>query len=384
MEAPIPSNINDTSKPKEEEKFIINKIVLKSENNDYEMSLGIKKSNNLELLIIKIKELDEINNAYQIYLSFEDLIKMSKGLRFFDTIKDILIFIEKKAKEKEITLSKNLDFLKLEFKINLPDGKEDIISLQLKKTNLNYMEIIYQLGEEVKNLKNKLSVQNEKIWEEINGLKEENKKLKEENIKLSNKLNEYIEKKTIFANKNNFDSKIVKENQINFIVNYLKNNDIELKNKKFSFKLIYRGSRDGDNSIKLHEICDKKRNCIFIILSEEGNIFGGYSKIGWDSRPISNPEYPNDEKAFLFSVNKNKIYPVINNKRQVCWIEKENFALCFYSSCIIYNHFMSKKNNSIGSQIKYNFEGMSASNELNGDNMTFKISEYEVFQLLIE
>ena len=45
---------------------------------------------------------------------------------------------------------------------------------------------------------------------------------------------------------------------------------------------------------------------------------------------------------------------------------------------------MSKKNNSIGSQIKYNFEGMSASNELNGDNMTFKISEYEVFQLLIE
>ena len=195
MEAPIPSNINDTSKPKEEEKFIINKIVLKSENNDYEMSLGIKKSNNLELLIIKIKELDEINNAYQIYLSFEDLIKMSKGLRFFDTIKDILIFIEKKAKEKEITLSKNLDFLKLEFKINLPDGKEDIISLQLKKTNLNYMEIIYQLGEEVKNLKNKLSVQNEKIWEEINGLKEENKKLKEENIKLSNKLNEYIEKK---------------------------------------------------------------------------------------------------------------------------------------------------------------------------------------------
>ena len=195
MEAPIPSNINDTSKPKEEEKFIINKIVLNSENNDYEMSLGIKKSNNLELLIIKIKELDEINNAYQIYLSFEDLIKMSKGLRFFDTIKEILIFIDKKAKEKEITLSKNLDFLKLEFKINLPDGKEDIISLQLKKTNLNYMEIIYQLGEEVKNLKNKLSVQNEKIWEEINGLKEENKKLKEENIKLSNKLNDYIEKK---------------------------------------------------------------------------------------------------------------------------------------------------------------------------------------------
>ena len=33
------------------------------------------------------------------------------------------------------------------------------------------MEIIYQLRVEVENLKNKLLVQNEKIWEEINSLK---------------------------------------------------------------------------------------------------------------------------------------------------------------------------------------------------------------------
>ena len=227
MEAPSPSNINNTSKAKEEEIFIINKIILKSENNDYEISLRIKKSNNLEFLNIKIKEVDEIKNSYQINISFEDLIKISKGFRFFDTIKDILIFIEKKAKEKEIILSKNLDFLKFEFKINLPDGKEDIISLELKKTNLDYMEIIYQLRAEVENLKNKLLVQNEKIWEEINGLKEENTKLKEENIRLSNKLNDYIEKKTNLK----IDSKIVKEYEINFVVNYLKNNDNNLKNK---------------------------------------------------------------------------------------------------------------------------------------------------------
>ena len=380
MEAPSPLNINNTSKPYEEDIAIINKIVLKSENKDYEMSLGIKKSNNLEFLIIKIKEVDEIKNCYQINISFEDLIKMSKGFRFFDTIKDILIFIEKKAKEKEIILSKNLDFLKFEFKINLPDGKEDIISLELKKTNLDYMEIIYQLTVEVENLKKKLLAQNEKIWEEINGLKEENKKLKEENIKLSNKLNDYIEKKT----KLTIDSKIVKEYEINFIINYLKNNDNYLKDKNLSFNLIYRGSRDGDNSIKVHEFCDKKQNCIFIILSEEGNIFGGYSKIGWESRPSNKPEYPNDDNAFLFSVNKNKIYPVKKNKKQVCWIEKENFALCFYGSCVIYNNFMSKKINVIGNQILNNFEGMSSSNELNGKNMAFKISEYEVFQLLIE
>ena len=38
--------------------------------------LGTKKSNDLEFLIIKIKEVDEIKNSYQIYISFEDLIKM--------------------------------------------------------------------------------------------------------------------------------------------------------------------------------------------------------------------------------------------------------------------------------------------------------------------
>ena len=34
METPSPFNIKNTSKPKEEGIFIINKIVLKSENND--------------------------------------------------------------------------------------------------------------------------------------------------------------------------------------------------------------------------------------------------------------------------------------------------------------------------------------------------------------
>ena len=70
---------------------------------------------------------------------------MSKGLRFFDKIKDILIFIEKKTKEKEIILSENLDFLKLKFKINLPDGKEHMIGLEIKKTKFrlygNYISI---------------------------------------------------------------------------------------------------------------------------------------------------------------------------------------------------------------------------------------------------
>ena len=45
---------------------------------------------------------------------------------------------------------------------------------------------------------------------------------------------------------------------------------------------------------------------------------------------------------------------------------------------------MSKKKNVLGSQILNNFEGMSSLNELNGYNIDFKISEYEVFHILIQ
>lgn len=47
--------------------------------------------------------------------------------------------------------------------------------------------------------------------------------------------------------------------------------------------LIYRGSRDGFLSKNFHNKCDYKGETLSIIKSTKGYIFGGYTKINWDS-----------------------------------------------------------------------------------------------------
>ena len=47
--------------------------------------------------------------------------------------------------------------------------------------------------------------------------------------------------------------------------------------------LIYRGTRDGSQSEKFHELCDNKGPTIVLYKNEKGNIFGGYASISWEN-----------------------------------------------------------------------------------------------------
>lgn len=68
-----------------------------------------------------------------------------------------------------------------------------------------------------------------------------------------------------------------------------------------SWKLIYRGSRDGFDSKDFHYECDGFTNTLTVIKSSNGNIFGGFTEFAWDSTG----HCYKDEKAFIFSlVNK--------------------------------------------------------------------------------
>lgn len=69
------------------------------------------------------------------------------------------------------------------------------------------------------------------------------------------------------------------------------------------FNLLYRGSRDGFRASDFHSKCDYKSNTITIIETTSGFIFGGYTKLNWNS----NSQHYCDPDAFLFSlVNKFK------------------------------------------------------------------------------
>ena len=76
-------------------------------------------------------------------------------------------------------------------------------------------------------------------------------------------------------------------------------------------ELIYKGTRDGFSSQNFHSKVDGRGAIIVIIKSNiGGNIFGGYTKKGFNSCA----NYSTDPDAFLFSVTKKtKIIQNANN-----------------------------------------------------------------------
>ena len=378
----------------------------KKENEEYKVHFGIKIN---DLIIRVIPERSKNFFYYQKCLTLFELQTLSPVFVIYRNISDIISFLKK----LKFDVEERNDELNIKFHIFSPDGQCQIIVLDLIKTLLSTDSLIKFLLEENKSIKdsiknieskheseirelklNILNNQNEienmkKIIEnyktEISNLKTENQGFLEENIKMKNilenlNLTEQANSKTsIVVDKFIFNSKILSINSMDFIFDYIREKD---KSFKFNnIKLLYRSSIDGDSTKTCHELCDKKQNVLILILSDNDYIFGGYSKIGFETKTKSYKEYKLDNNCFLFSVNLRKIYPVIKDKKVICNIDDSN-GLCFYSSLAFTDNFMNHANNKIISKIKQFFNEINSEYEMNGGNKRFKIKELEVFQLI--
>ena len=368
----------------------IEELRIKKEKGDYKIQYGIKG----DALVIKVSSENSENIFYYqgIYTIIE-LQNISKIFSMYETPKDIISFLKDLKYDIE---EKNNDLI-VKFNIFMPNGTSKLIEFNLKKCLPDNNQMINYLLEKIKSIEtnnknerirqeNEIKDLNEKVSKYINEssklkenimnykneityLKDENKKLWEE----INNLKKFIEK----PQNKSFDSKIIGSiNTIDFILNYIRQND-----KSFNFneiKLLYRGSRDGDSTKTCHELCDNKRNVLIVMKSETDYMFGGYSKIGfktseWDKKV--------DDNSFLFSINLKKIYPAIKGQKVISHAP-ESAGLCFYGSLAFYDKFMNQNNwNSYSESSKY-FNGLDHKYEINGGNYNFKFKEIEVFQLL--
>ena len=288
---------------------------------------------------------------------------------------------------------KNEDLI-LKFKAFMPDGKIQLIGLDLKKNSKNPNYIIKYLFEEIKSikknmsneissLKNKYESEIKDLKEDIINLKENIKNYKNENKKLWQEINELkiskeesseIETSQLITC---LDSKITSISSINFLLDYIRNAD-----KTFNFneiKLLYRGSRDGDRTKNCHQLCDNKQNVLIIMQSDTGHIFGGYSKIGFKVKNI--PEWKLDNNCFLFSLDLKKIYPVIKEEKIICHLGEES-GLCFAHSLSFTDNFMNRNDNRFYFKINKKFKGLKDTYEMNGGKDKFTCKDLEVFQLL--
>jgi hypothetical protein len=110
----------------------------------------------------------------------------------------------------------------------------------------------------------------------------------------------------------------------------------EFREKKFT--LLWRGSRNGFGVRDFHRRCDGHANTLTVILDTQGNIFGGFTPVEWESRKWHG-KYPSDEyshkadpslKSFLFTLKNPHNVPA---RRFALKTEKKDQAIKCVTGC---------------------------------------------------
>ena len=346
--------------------------------NNYKYLIQIGKNLFKNKIIIKINSQSSVDDGYYTNeLDLEQLQKIHKSFRFFDTIEETLTSLIDifESNKYELDIEENKIMLKL--KVPKFGSGEDTISIEIKKKCLSFENLCKNLCKKI----NILDRQMNDLTKEINILKEENKKkdliimeLKEWKDNIIKKEEEEEEEKKKYK----IDSKIIeKKEELDLLFNRLKENS-GLKDKNISFKLIFRGTEDGKNSTDFHRKCDGIGKTISIIKTIKGYKFGGYAEKPWKSE---GSWIYDDEKAFVFSLNNMKIYNAVYGKYKYYW--GKNFGPNFYSFWPCSNMFAKSGNNVLDkNNSNQYFSGFSSDYELNGGEKNFITQELEVFQII--
>jgi hypothetical protein len=86
----------------------------------------------------------------------------------------------------------------------------------------------------------------------------------------------------------------------------------QLPMKVVTLTLLFSGSTHGWKISKFHELCDDKGPTITVIKSKAGRVFGGFAMQSWDSKTGG---FKADEKAFIYSIDRQQIYRVIHAQK---------------------------------------------------------------------
>ena len=137
---------------------------------------------------------------------------------------------------------------------------------------------------------------------------------------------------------------------------------------------------DGDLAKNFHKKCDGKKNTVTFIKSTNGKRFGGFTSEGWNSKE----SWINDESVFLFSLDNHECY-YYNNSGYMAYDSSSYGPTWGYSNNYgSYDLLLSNKcfsNNSSTYQESFNYNGKN--NALTGNN-SFKVEDYETYELILE
>ena len=173
--------------------------------------------------------------------------------------------------------------------------------------------------------------------------------------------------------------------------NWIKDTILEKTGKEYkpSFRMYFKATVDGDSSF--HDKTDKWDGYILLIKDENENIFGGYTSKNFKGNFIGNVGYGAQKKdniSFLFNLDKDEIYPVINiNSDNHIYGDIEDgpvFGEEIYSDLGINRKFLSVKSYSVFPK-SFNLKGNRDINKnklrLTNGQKYFLIRELEAFRV---
>ena len=302
------------------------------------------------------------SNNYVKKLLLKDIKdKESRDVFHSYSVKDFIQFLKKLTEMKKILLIKkdNSIIIKLEFE-----------AMFMKH------EIEIELVSKDKNL--------ESIEKELKELKEENIVLKKriENLETEVKEIKKMLNPNFNINKLKIGNKsvIMKENEFDLIHLAIKS---RLNKEVKELKKLYQATIDGDGTINFHSRCDNIPNTLVLIKSAGNRRFGGFTSVQWSSS--SNGEYKDDPNAFLFSLDKQKIYSYKKNGKAICNYKDYGPTFGGGHDIHISSHGIQEKHlytNESSSSCSYNYNGDNNALSEDGKFSWIYAAEYEVFQVI--
>ena len=345
--------------------FGLKKIIESSDNLIKYINLLSNKIKELNTTIFNSQSNEQIINFQISQLKQENITLKTNAFNLSNEKNNYIIRCNQL---QELLQNENNKYTKLENNYN-----------QLKNENMKLKEFIQNENNRYNELESICNQQKNEYMKLKELIQKENKR----NNELDNKYMELKKKYELLKEESQIGFKadasniLSSPNKFKFITNYIK-----IKQPSFNFneiKLLYRGSIQGDRTKTCHQFCDNKQDILIFIKTEKGNIFGGYSKIGF--KTSNKATYLMDNDCFLFSVNYEKIFPCIENKNHISHIS-DVCGLCFTGSLCFFDNFMTSNDNCIYKTIQQFFNRLDEPFEMNGGKSNFRCKELEVYQLI--
>ena len=368
---------NGKEKDKESEKKYIKNIKTDKKVlgyiEDFNYNIEIKKSSKSKLKISLVAR--DGNDAFEGEYSLKDLINESKVFAVFENIDEVIDNLKLVIENEYLSLFLDMNYeFYFEFFIEINGNKKQVrLNLQPKNED-SKKKMALRIQEQEKKI-SELSKKNEKIEKNYAHLYNTIK----HNYEISPQYLNQIQYEAKTKNNLSIDSKIFKsEEEITFIKKCIYNKMYKDLNQDFTFKLLYRATRDGDKAINFHKNCDGICPILVLIKTKKERRFGGFTEAYFESTK----EYKGkrDDKAFIFSLDRLKFYNIEKGQNAILCFK--NYGPVFYgnnySNIFLTDNFfktegtVAKKGDRFNTQEDF---------EINMGEQVFYTKQIEVFQI---